>query len=66
MIEITSPEEKEYDDGGLSTDGGLVCFVPRSRRELAALPILVCNPLTNERKFLPFSAGSGSSLWCNW
>ncbi|KAG0603786.1 hypothetical protein M758_10G120800 [Ceratodon purpureus] len=43
------PQGREYDDAMLAADGGLVCFVPRIGKKLAALPILVYNPLTNDR-----------------
>lgn len=48
------PVEPEYEDAMCATDEGLVCFVPRSGTKLAAaLSILVCNPLTNDRKSMP-------------
>ena len=64
-VDLTDfPEEKEYEDAMCASDGGLVCFVPidsRSEKKMAAaaLPILVCNPLTSEWKSLPLSPIAG-------
>ncbi|KAG0559719.1 hypothetical protein KC19_10G125200 [Ceratodon purpureus] len=53
-IQLTEfPRDKDYEDAMSAADGGLVCFVPRIGEKLSALPILVYNPLTNDRNFIP-------------
>lgn len=43
---------REYRQSLAVADGGLVCFVPAQLH----LPILICNPLTNDWRQLPFPA----------